>query len=197
MLTHLKHNWLIIVIGIVVIFVLLIISKDDADHLDANMDTMAPVAENEDDTHNVDQETGDSIVVVDVKGEVHDPGVYEVSEADRIHDVIEMAGGFTDDADEIPVNLAQKVYDELIVYVPKKGDDVVSESGQDESGGVRINYATQEEIETLPGIGPSKAETILQYREENGHFQTVDDLLDISGIGEKTLDNMKDEIQIP
>src|SRR5690625_1616726 len=84
MLTHLKHNWLIIVIGIVVIFVLLIISKDDADHLDANMDTMAPVAENEDDTHNVDQETGDSIVVVDVKGEVHDPGVYEVSEADRI-----------------------------------------------------------------------------------------------------------------
>ena len=136
--------------------------------------------------------------IIDVKGAIVKPGVYEIAMDSRINDVIVLAGGFTSDADQSQVNLAQKVQDEMIIDVPKTG--VVSEGSLAESsdnGKVKINYATQTEIETLPGIGPSKAQAIIEYREENGFFHSLEDLLQISGIGEKTLDNMQDAIQVP
>lgn len=144
-------------------------------------------------------------IFVDVKGAVEKPGVYEMKAGDRVNDVIRIAGGFTVEADQSSVNLAQKVQDEMIIVVPFSlqvdtlhDQPVVQSNNNSGSGGkVRINYATQEEIETLPGIGPSKAQAIIQYREENGYFQKVEDLLQISGIGEKTLENMRDELQIP
>jgi len=138
--------------------------------------------------------------IVDVKGEVKKPGVYEVSTEYRVNDVIQMAGGFTEDADESQINLAQKVHDEMIIVVFKLGDEPSSEennTGRDSTGKVRINYATQEEIETLNGVGPSKAQAIIQYRDENGLFQSAEDLLQVSGIGEKTLENFRDQLQIP
>lgn len=196
MLTHIKKNWVLLVVGIVVLVFIFIISQDDVDQLEANMETMTPVNNQAEDIDE-DDPTVDLTVIVDVKGEVQNPGVYEMDKNSRIHDVINMAGGFSDDADEIPVNLAQKVYDELIIHVPKKGENTGGDGGQSESGTLRVNYATQEEIEMLPGIGPSKAAAILKYREEHGHFQTIDDLLEISGIGEKTLENMQADIQIP
>src|SRR5699024_7733105 len=111
---------------------------------------------------------------------------------------IQMAGGFTEDADESQINLAQKVHDEMIIVVFKLGDEPSSEennTGRDSTGKVRINYATQEEIETLNGVGPSKAQAIIQYRDENGLFQSAEDLLQVSGIGEKTLENFRDQLQ--
>lgn len=138
-------------------------------------------------------------VIVDIKGEVVQPGVYEVAFDARIHDVIELAGGFSGEADQTHVNLAQKVQDEMMIIVPKIGE-AVSTSGSNTSSSsdkVKINYATQEEIETLSGIGPSKAQAIIQYREEHGFFNSVEDLLQISGIGEKTLEKIKEDIQIP
>lgn len=137
-------------------------------------------------------------VVVDVKGEVANPGVYEIESEARVNDVIDMAGGFTNDADQTMVNLAQKVQDEMIIMIPKTGEQM-SSSAPDNSGSdkVRINDATQEEMEELNGIGPSKAEAIIQYRDENGLFETADDLLDVSGIGEKTLEALEDDIQVP
>jgi competence protein ComEA len=139
-------------------------------------------------------------VIVDVKGEVGKPGVYEMPSDARVHEVIEEAGGFTNEADGSQVNLAQRLQDEMIIIVPKTGEEGGAATGISEPGNegkVRINIADQAEIETLNGIGPSKAEAIIQYREENGQFQTVEDLLDISGIGEKTLDNFVDDIIVP
>lgn len=140
-------------------------------------------------------------VIVDIKGEVEKPGVYELSPDARVNDVIEIAGGFTEDADVQLVNLAQKVHDEMSIIVLKQGEEAGTIAANPASGEVegkiRINYASQEDLETLQGIGPAKAQAIIQYREENGFFQQAEDLLDISGIGEKTLANFIDQIQVP
>ncbi|MHA6252184.1 helix-hairpin-helix domain-containing protein [Oceanobacillus sp. CAU 1775] len=140
------------------------------------------------------------IILVDIKGEVNKPGVYELKIDSRVNDVIKLAQGFTENADETQINLAQRVQDEMIIIVPKIAEDgaLVENSPSPSTGGkVRINYATREEIETLNGIGPSKAQAIIQYREENGMFRVPEDLLQVSGIGEKTLQNFIDQIQIP
>src|SRR5699024_7794876 len=99
------------------------------------------------------------------------PGVYELDSNARIMDVVDLASGFTDEADETAVNLAQKVHDEMIIIVPAQLEDGVNADDGTVSSGtmnekIRLNYATQEEIETLSGIGPSKAQAIIQYREE-------------------------------
>ncbi len=127
------------------------------------------------------------------------PGVYEMDAESRVNDVIKTAGGFTNDADQTQVNLAQRVQDEMIIVIPKEGEVAEQTSGGSMGGDgkVKVNYATQEELETLSGIGPSKAQTIIQHREENGLFKTAEDLLEISGIGEKTLENIKGDIQVP
>ncbi|TCT27046.1 competence protein ComEA [Melghiribacillus thermohalophilus] len=145
-----------------------------------------------------DVEKKPSMVMVDIKGEVRKPGVYQIDEDSRVKDAVELAGGLTNEADELSVNLAQKIYDEMVIIVAKKGeaDHGSSTSGMGQ-GQVRINSAGKEEIETLPGIGPSKAEAIIQYREDNGPFKKLEDLLNVSGIGPKTLENIKEFIIVP
>lgn len=146
------------------------------------------------------EETPDqpSTVIIDVKGEILKPGVYEIDSQSRVNDVIQLAGGFTEGADQTMVNLAQKVQDEMIIVIPKIGEaSAATEQNGSGNDKVKINYATKAEIEGLNGIGPSKAQAIIQYREENGFFKSTDDLLLVSGIGEKTLENLKDDVQIP
>lgn len=174
------------------LFFLITRDREEVPH-DYNLHAAIEVADVE------DFPTEHDTAVVDVKGAVKKPGVYEVGLDSRVHHVIELAGGFTDDADTNQINLAQKVHDEMSIIVWRIGEDSVTHvDGQTGSGGkVRINYATQEELETLNGIGPSKAQAIIQYREEHGFFQTPEDLLNVSGIGEKTLQNFIDQIQVP
>lgn len=145
----------------------------------------------------------DDRIFVDIKGQVERPGLYELSPHERVDGVVEMAGGFTKDADRNAVNLALKVSDEMMVYVPKKGEvesPLPPGSPSGTSGGeaalVNINSATSEEIQTLPGIGPSKAAAFIQYREENGPYRSVDDIKNISGIGEKTFERLKELITV-
>ncbi|NNU83048.1 ComEA family DNA-binding protein [Geobacillus sp. BMUD] len=143
--------------------------------------------------------------VVDVKGAVVNPGVYEVAADARIRDVIALAGGLTDEADETKINLAAKVRDEMMIYVPTKGEaapapDAIGKSPSDGSRDgpqVAINTATEEELMQLPGIGPAKAKAIVAYREEHGPFQQVEDLLNVAGIGEKTLEKLKPYLLVP
>lgn len=143
----------------------------------------------------------DNVLIVDIKGEVNRPGIYQLNHGDRVNDLIIEAGGFLTSADDTQVNLAQKLQDEMIVFVPPKGEaggieeQSVINSSQDQS--VKVNYATEAELTTLPGIGPSKAQAIINYRDEHGFFSQNEDLLNISGIGEKTLENLLDHIQIP
>lgn len=192
-----KKNWLLIVIASVVVIFIFVIDGVGFSVVDEEM-SITPLSSEENGELEQDNESSDSSVIVDVKGEVSMPGIYEVARDARVNDVIELAGGFTKEANDMHVNLAQIVQDEMVVVVPGINDELVSEnSGLTGSNKIRINYATQEEIETLSGIGPSKAQAIMQYREEHGLFQNVEELLNISGIGEKTLENMKDDIEIP
>lgn len=148
------------------------------------------------------QDTNSETMFVDVKGEVNKPGIIKISGNERVDDIIELAGGFTSKANTTSVNLAQKVHDEMVILVPKSGEisatPVVGETPDDqEKVKVRINSASKEEIEQLSGIGSKKAEAIMEYRDTNGYFQKPEDLLEITGIGKKTLEKITEEIQIP
>lgn len=144
-------------------------------------------------------------IFVDIKGAVMYPGVYELQPDNRIIDAIQLAGGYIENADTQLVNHAQKVQDEMVIYIPIKGEHLVDAStnllispieSENKDQKININIADTETLATLPGIGPSKAQSILSYREENGRFQTIDDLRNVSGIGEKTFEKLKDSITV-
>ncbi|WHY76196.1 helix-hairpin-helix domain-containing protein [Neobacillus sp. WH10] len=147
-------------------------------------------------------------IMVDVKGQVKLPGVYQSITSERVIDVIGRAGGLTDQADQTQVNFAEHVQDEMVIYIPAKGEVGVTTQGQSEgsitvSGGtsqnqgkININKANEQELQNLPGIGPAKAAAIVEYRNASGPFKVVEDLKSISGIGEKTFDKLKDLIVV-
>ena len=138
------------------------------------------------------------IIIIDVKGAVVREGVYEMKEGDRAKDAVEKAGGFLLEADVKKVNLAQIVQDQMILYVPNKNEQVqeVATFSKGEAK-IQINAASKEQLEKITGIGSRKAESILKYREEHGPFQKIEDLLEIDGIGAKSLEKIKDQIIIP
>ena len=146
---------------------------------------------------------------VDIKGEVLRPGVYEFSCESRIQEVIKKAGGFTEEADETKINLAQKISDQMQIIVPnvhskqeggvtegnsEKGNSSNSTPSNSKQGTVNINTATLEELQTIKGIGKKKAEAILQYRKEHGPFRTKEDLLEVKGIGKKALEAIESQV---
>jgi competence protein ComEA len=140
-------------------------------------------------------------IMVDIKGAVAHPGVYEIRDTARVNDVVALAGGFTKEADETKVNLATKVHDEMMIYVPSLGEanapSAATSLQADDSNKIYINTASEQEISQLPGIGKAKAQAIIAYREEHGPFQKVEDLLNVTGIGEKTLEKIKEYIVVP
>ncbi|QTD41640.1 helix-hairpin-helix domain-containing protein [Sporosarcina sp. Te-1] len=147
-----------------------------------------------------------SPVVVDVKGAVNFPGVYALTDENRLIDAIEAAGGYLPNADSRLLNHAMKLKDELVIYVPEVGEvldgfpaetiGLEGESSSREDGTVNINTASEQELMTIPGIGPSKAAAIVQYREEHGPFPSEKDLTKVSGIGQKTFENLESFISV-
>jgi competence protein ComEA len=136
---------------------------------------------------------------------VQEPGVYILEEGARVYEAVEKAGGQSDDADFEMINLAEPLYDGQPVYVPRKSDRDPSQiSGgiyrgglqQVKDGKININSADKSQLETLPGIGAVKAQSIIDYREKNGPFKSVDDLLKVNGIGGKTLESLGDLIMV-
>ena len=149
------------------------------------------------------------IIKVDVKGAVKSPGIFTAQAGDRVIDLISSAGGFTEKADTDKVNFAQIIEDQMVIYVPEIGEEdkgnleniQVGTSGdavtKGPSGGlVNLNTATQEDLQTLTGIGPSKADAILEYRETVGKFKEVDELKQVTGIGDKTFERLRDSISV-
>ena len=134
----------------------------------------------------------ESEIYVHVKGEVKNPGLYEFSYGDRINDAIEKAGGATDNANVEKLNLAKLLTDEMEIIVPSIGDN----SADDGSGKVNINTADSDELCTINGIGKAPAAKIIKYREENGNFESLEEIMNIDGIGTKTFESMKDYISI-
>ncbi|MFJ7979345.1 helix-hairpin-helix domain-containing protein [Lysinibacillus xylanilyticus] len=150
-------------------------------------------------------------VFVDIKGAVMYPGVYELQTDQRIIDAVKLAGGYTQDADTQLINHAQKVEDEMVIYIPQKGEKLdeitpnllkmpTSGTSQGDNGmkdqKVNLNKADEAMLTTLSGIGPSKAQSIISYREENGGFKTIEDLKKVSGIGDKIFEKLKDFITV-
>lgn len=141
------------------------------------------------------ESTGDlEYLYVYVCGAVNQEGVYELSRGSRVYEAVEMAGGFREDADTRNVNQAQLLEDEERIYVPVIGEDV--EMYSEEDGKININRASKEELMTLPGVGESRAESIIKCREEQGAFQSIEDIMQVSGIKEGLFEKIKDLITI-
>ncbi|WP_101844348.1 helix-hairpin-helix domain-containing protein [Halobacillus sp. Marseille-P3879] len=191
-----KYGW--IALAVIVFMILMLININQ----EAGLQVKSQLTEEADaDTLDENKNEGrDHLFVVDVKGEVAKPGIYEVDEGMRVNDAIRLAGGLTEEADQTSVNLAQKVQDEMVILVMEESGGIKGSSlstTDNSPSTIRINYASGEEIQSLPGIGPSKAKAIVQYREENGLFKTNEDLLSVAGIGEKTLETLEEYIQLP
>lgn len=148
----------------------------------------------------------ESNILVDLKGAVQQEGVYKLRANSRVRDVIELAGGLTQEADRHAVNFAEKLVDEQVVYVAKQGEDIsvlpnASSAGKanaemSNSTKVNINKANLEELQRISGIGVKRAQDILETRDSLGGFKTLDDLRQVSGIGEKTLEKLKHELSL-
>lgn len=206
LLEWIKENWIIFcIIVIVLLFSGWEIGKNLVRSSKYEEDTphtfVYRESQSDDQTHFLSDPPTEEDYFVDIKGAVHYPNVYQIIGNERVIDIIEIAGGFTEDAAINQINLAEKVYDEMVIYIPTEdelgADWDYSSHSSTESGKIRINSATQSEIESLPGIGSVKAAAIIQFREENGPFSSIDDLQQISGIGSKTVENMKEYVQIP
>ena len=147
-------------------------------------------------------------VYVYICGEVINPGVYELSGDSRIYEAVDAAGGFTENAARECVNLASKVSDgmQITIYNREEAaslqadsasvDGNAGKSGTSGSGLVNLNTATKEELMTLKGIGESKAEDIIRYREKSGGFKKIEDIMKISGIKENGFQKIKDSITV-
>lgn len=140
----------------------------------------------------------DNRIFVEVKGAVNMPGVYELAPEDRVLNAIELAGGYLPTSDSKGINHAQKVEDEMVIYVPVEGEEVESllSSSGESSNLVNINTADIPLLTTLPGIGPAKAESIIAYRNEQGIFKETADLMKVTGIGTKTFEKLESFITI-
>ena len=152
-----------------------------------------------------------STIFVHIVGAVRYPGVYEVPSDARINHVLQLAGGKTEDADhDQMINLAAEVQDGIQIRIPRIGDEPQEvdpanqppQPGQQVQGGitaegrVNINLATLAELQTLPGIGPVIAQNIIDFREANGGFNTIEELLNVARIGEATLERLRDSVAV-
>lgn len=133
-------------------------------------------------------------IIVHVLGAVQGPGVYELAEGDRVLDAIAAAGGRSPEADLAAVNLARLLADGEQLVVPRVGDAAAEAAPGD--GRVNLNTADADALDTLPRVGPALAQRIIAWREANGGFRSVDDLLDVSGVGEATLDGLRDRVTV-
>jgi len=146
-------------------------------------------------------------IIIHVTGAVKNQGIIESKKGARISDVINLAGGTTEEADLTKINLAYEVEDGQKIYVPSINDEVETETVTQEAGEnvlednkkrnkVNINTASQTELETLNGVGPSTALKIINYREENGSFKKIEDVKNVPGIGETKFEDLKESICI-
>ncbi|WP_204557095.1 helix-hairpin-helix domain-containing protein [Bacillus ectoiniformans] len=154
-----------------------------------------------------------AVLMIDVKGAVAVPGIYTLKSGERVNDAIAKAGGFHQEADTKSINLAQKLADEMVIYIPKLGEEpspialappamtpaagseAASPGGSGESM-ININTATLDQLQELPGIGESKAQAIIDFRETSGAFTKPEDLKNVSGIGDKTYEKLQPKVSV-
>lgn len=171
----------------------------------SEVDAQDFVAKQQDDDSEAEDQSI-SYIKVHVAGQVNNPGVIELESGARVEDAISMAGDLTPQGDITHINLAAILQDQDKVYIPSREEvevhpdayGIIQGSGMEGSGAglININKASAQELEQLPGIGPVKAKSIIEYRDKNGYFTKIDDIINVSGIGEKTFERIKDSITI-
>ena len=203
---------LFIMIAVIIYYIYSSLYKNDFNFSYDNNLIENNLVENTDaiDTSNSSELENNSIIVY-VCGEVKESKVITLKENSRVSDAIDAVGGFTKDADLTNINLAYILEDGEKIYIPKKGEEVEDESSSSSSTSqvpsstsssiksnlkININKETQTELETIPGIGPSTALKILDYREKNGNFSKIEDIKNVSGIGDAKYEKMKNYITV-
>lgn len=181
---NLKWYYIIIPIIITVLLIILLINPSDTKHIEESL-TNQPIMKNEESS---------SKFKIDIKGEVVNPGVYEVDSDMIVLDAINLAGGLTKDGDTSNINLSAKLTESMIIIVDSKANNE-SKNLISKSNKVSLNKGTKEELMSLTGIGESKALAIIEYRQKN-RFTKVEDIMLVSGIGESTFAKIKDSITI-
>ncbi|WP_454053545.1 helix-hairpin-helix domain-containing protein [Clostridium sp. Marseille-Q7071] len=147
----------------------------------------------------------EEVIVVDIKGKIKYPKEYTLKKGSRIRDLITMAGGLTEEADTNRVHFSKTLNDEDCIVIYGKEDkeeesNIVNSNNignsSNSSSKININKATAEELTQLSGIGPSKAKAIIEYRNANNGFKSIEELGNVDGIGEKTIDKFRDKVDI-
>ena len=183
--------------------------NDSDNNLIQKSESKANLNTNEEDTNSIVEEEIPKIAI-HIIGEVKNEGLIYLPEGSRVADAIQEAGGETKEADLSQVNLAYELQDGQKLYIPNKNEKIevyiINENGNNgveseelEKGGkkkVNINTATQNELDELPGIGPAIAQRIIEYREENGNFQKIEDLQNVKGIGDAKYEEIKESVTV-
>lgn len=206
----LKKILVIVIVLIVGICSFLFYKNENEMFLEYDQIGLEETFENKENTENIVEldEVEKEIIKIYITGEVNNPGVKELEVGARIEDVINTAGGLTPAANISKVNLAYQLEDGQKIYIPninenieeyitkENGEGIVEESKNTTSGRININNADINELCELPGVGESLATRIVTYREENGKFKKVEDLKNVSGIGEKKFESLKEYIVV-
>ena len=211
---------IILIIILIISFIIYLIMNNSEDNaLNWEEDIIMQNTQNEENRKNkIGESTNEieeeEIIVVHITGEVKKEGILYLAKGARIADAIKGAGGETDEADLSQVNLAYKLQDGQKIYIPNKnekvsmyitdngGNNIIEESNNTQNGEkgeskkVNINTASQSELDSLPGIGPALAQNIIDYREENGGFKSIEELQNVKGIGDAKYDDIKDNVTI-
>lgn len=201
-----KQKKIVIIVGIIIIIGILYfiyngIDKKSTDQIDNNMLSI--------ENNTKENEGSKELVIVHITGAVKTPGIVKLTEGARIEDAIDKAGGLTEDADISDVNLAYVLEDGIKIKIPtiseeKNEEIIINSSGEgivekeisnnSENKIININKANETDLQTLPGIGASLAGRIVEYRDSNGKFNEIEDIKNVSGIGDSKYENIKNLI---
>lgn len=231
-------NIIFILLIIIIIFIIQIVNKDKSNKTNIIkaaeniIEIEKPVIEqNKETTPSYEQKK----IKIDIKGEVLNPGVYELNEGDRVIEAVNISGGLTNDADTTLINLSKNLKDEMVIIIYNKYEidklkeeknkkEVIieyiekececpdnindacitdnkeskekEETKEENNKKISLNEGTLEELMTIPGIGETKAQSIIEYRTQNKEFKTIEEIKNIKGIGESTFEKLKDFITI-
>lgn len=212
---------LVLMVCVIVYYIYTVLGKaQDYDLIEENSTISDSLVDDKKENFNIENDLTvypeEKTILIHVSGQVKNNTVVELPAESRIKDAIEAAGGLTKEADLTNINLAYILEDGEKIYIPKKGEKIDEEDvgvvgvGQTEtsaptvrssslsnkSSKININKATQTELESLPGVGPSTAQKIIAYREESGKFTSVEDIKNVSGIGSAKYEKMKEFISV-
>ena len=186
---------------VLILLAALVLRIHDENKADITIETADAAEETEYSGESEESSVQPQVIFVDIGGAVEEPGVYEVAKDTRLFEVIEMAGGLSEDADPDHVNRASFVEDGQKIIIPVKGSEYTDDgkaaafSPEADSGLININTASADELKTLSGIGDVTAEKIIEYRSSTA-FKSKEDIMSVDGIGRKTYEKIKDDITV-